>query len=87
MVGFFKAVTRLLSSDAVRKAVADTVPANFRELNWQAFDKGYEYGLTSKAGGPPELEEVGYASESLRLGGASCCHPVIIQILRSKVTE
>ena len=30
MVGFFTAVTRLLEPDAVRKAVADSVPASFR---------------------------------------------------------
>ena len=63
MVGFFTAVTKLLSADAVRKAVADSVPASFRELNLKAFDRGYDYGLTAKAGAPPELEEVGYAQE------------------------
>jgi 2-oxoglutarate ferredoxin oxidoreductase subunit gamma len=63
MVGFFAAVTKLLSAEAVRKAVADSVPATFRELNLKAFDKGYQYGLTAKAGAPPELEEVGYAKE------------------------
>ena len=63
MVGFFTAVTRLFSAEAVRKAVADSVPPNFRELNLKAFDKGYEYGLTAKAGAPPELEEVGYEKE------------------------
>ncbi len=63
MVGFFTAVTKLLEADAVRKAVADSVPPSFRELNLKAFDKGYDYGLTAKAGCPPELEEVGYAKE------------------------
>jgi 2-oxoglutarate ferredoxin oxidoreductase subunit gamma len=63
MVGFFAAVTKLLSAEAVRKAVADSVPATFRELNLKAFDKGYQYGLTAKVGAPPELEEVGYAKE------------------------
>ena len=63
MVGFFTAVTKLLSADAVRKAVADSVPATFRELNLKAFDKGYEYGLTARVGAPPELEEVGYEKE------------------------
>ena len=63
MVGFFTAVTKLLSADAVRKAVADSVPAAFRELNLKAFDKGYEYGLTAQVGAPPELEEVGYEKE------------------------
>ena len=56
-------VTKLLSGDAVRKAVADSVPSSFRELNLMAFEKGYEYGLNARAGAPPELEEVGYAQE------------------------
>jgi 2-oxoglutarate ferredoxin oxidoreductase subunit gamma len=56
MVGFFTAVTRLLEADAVRKAVADSVPLSFRELNLKAFDKGYEYGKTALAAGPETLE-------------------------------
>ena len=48
MVGFFTAVTKLLDPDAVRKAVADSVPANFRELNLKAFEKGFEYGSRSE---------------------------------------
>jgi len=63
MVGFFTAVTKLLEADAVRNAVADSVPSSFRELNLKAFDRGYEYGLTAKVGAPPELEEVGYTKE------------------------
>jgi len=47
MVGFFTAVTRLLEPDAVRKAVADSVPKNFRELNLQAFERGFEYGAVA----------------------------------------
>ena len=49
MVGFFTAVTKLLGPDAVRKAVADSVPSNFRDLNLKAFEKGYEYGVQSLA--------------------------------------
>jgi 2-oxoglutarate ferredoxin oxidoreductase subunit gamma len=58
MVGFFAAVTQLLEADAVRKAVADSVPGSFRELNLKAFDKGYEYGRAALAAGPerPDLE-------------------------------
>lgn len=63
MVGFFTAVTKLLSADAVRKAVADSVPAAFRELNLKAFDKGYEYGLTAQPGSRPELEALAVAEE------------------------
>ena len=47
MVGFFTAVTKLLDADAVRKAVADSVPPSSRELNLKAFEKGLEYGITA----------------------------------------
>ena len=59
MVGFFTAITQLLDPEAVRKAVADSVPASFRELNLKAFDKGYEYGQSALAAGPeaPDLEQ------------------------------
>jgi 2-oxoglutarate ferredoxin oxidoreductase subunit gamma len=65
MVGFFTAVTKLLTPDAVRKAVADSVPPSFRELNLKAFEKGFEYGNTTLAGTPPkpELEALAYSSE------------------------
>ena len=65
MVGFFTAVTRLLTADAVRKAVADSVPSNFRELNLKAFEKGFEYGNTALAANPPRagLEELAYSEE------------------------
>ncbi len=44
MCGFFTAVTGLISRDAMRKAVEDTVPSGTEELNLKAFDVGYEYG-------------------------------------------
>ena len=47
MVGFFAAVKGLVDADALRKAVADSVPAHFADLNLKAFDKGFKYG-TSK---------------------------------------
>jgi 2-oxoglutarate ferredoxin oxidoreductase subunit gamma len=67
MVGFFTAVTRLLEADAVRKAVADSVPASFRELNLKAFDKGFEYGVAALAAGPekPDLEQNAAVSQEL----------------------
>jgi 2-oxoglutarate ferredoxin oxidoreductase subunit gamma len=49
MVGFFTALTKLLEAEAVRKAVADSVPPHFRELNLQAFEKGFEYGKAALA--------------------------------------
>ena len=56
MVGFFAAVTHLLEPDAVRKAVADSVPESFRELNLKAFDRGFEYGRTATPVSPASLE-------------------------------
>jgi len=61
MVGFFTAVTNLLDPDAVGKAVADSVPESFRELNLKAFEKGLEYGITALTATPnpadAELQE------------------------------
>ena len=48
MVGFFSSVTKLLSTDAVRRAVANSVPSSFRELNRKAFETGCEYGLNAR---------------------------------------
>jgi len=44
VVGFFGAVTALLDPDALRQAVAASVPESVRDLNLRAFDKGYENG-------------------------------------------
>ena len=66
MVGFFTAVTRLLEPDAVRKAVADSVPKNFRELNLQAFERGFEYGanvLNTNANQDDAVLEAQYTPE------------------------
>jgi 2-oxoglutarate ferredoxin oxidoreductase subunit gamma len=61
MVGFFAAVTNVLQPDAIRQAVADSVPPAFQELNLKAFDKGYEYGtkhLTAEIDKEEQTEEV-----------------------------
>lgn len=58
MTGFFCAVTGLLDSDALRKAVADSVPAAMRKLNIDAFDKGLAFGGNLKANGHVEGEPV-----------------------------
>jgi len=65
MVGFFTAVTQLLEPEAVRKAVADSVPSSFQELNLKAFEKGYDSGVKSLVFNPhsQELEQVIYAKE------------------------
>lgn len=51
MVGFFTAVAHLLEADAVRRAVADSVPPSFRDLNLKAFEMGFEYGSSAPAAG------------------------------------
>src|SRR3974390_1262045 len=65
MVGFFTAVTKLLDPEAVRKAVADSVPSSFRELNLKAFEKGLEYGQKVLADNrhSQEMETALYAKE------------------------
>ena len=65
MVGFFTAVIARLEPDAVRKAVSDSVPASFRDLNLKAFEKGFEYGKIAVASMParPDVEEVVYSQE------------------------
>ena len=59
LVGFFGAVTALLDPDALRQAVAGSVPESFRDLNLRAFDKGYEHGATlvhARAEGAGDLD-------------------------------
>lgn len=66
MVGFFTAVTHLLDPDAVGKAVADSVPPNFRDLNLKAFERGLESGiaaLTSTANRADAVLQPQYAPE------------------------
>jgi 2-oxoglutarate ferredoxin oxidoreductase subunit gamma len=48
MVGFFTAVCPVLTADAVRAAVKDSVPRGTESLNLGAFDRGYQYGLQLK---------------------------------------
>ena len=52
MLGFFAAVTKIVSHEAMREAVAKSVPDGTEELNLRAFDAGYdayekEYGQTA----------------------------------------
>lgn len=44
MLGFFSAVTKVVSPESMKKALPGLVPDRFIELNKKAFDKGYEYG-------------------------------------------
>lgn len=44
LLGFFTAVTDIVSYEAMKKSLPDSVPEKALELNFKAFDKGYEYG-------------------------------------------
>lgn len=57
MTGFFGAITGLLKRESLLKAVEDSVPASFAELNRKAFNAGYEYGLQHLESGHMELGE------------------------------
>jgi 2-oxoglutarate ferredoxin oxidoreductase subunit gamma len=57
MVGFFGAAAGLVPPEALRRAVADSVPTASVDLNLRAFDRGYEYGLTHPELGPEETAE------------------------------
>lgn len=50
MVGFFASVTDLVTADALRRSVEDSVPSGTEELNLAAFDKGHAYGKELLAG-------------------------------------
>ena len=45
MLGFITAVTKVVSADAMKKAVLESVPKGTEELNMNAFDRGYSHGL------------------------------------------
>ena len=49
LVGFFTAVTDLLSPDAARRAVTESVPRGTEALNLAAFEKGYACGVNQVA--------------------------------------
>lgn len=57
MVGFFAAVANCVSDEALRRAVLDSVPAQYRELNLKAFESGFQYGkaLLANESAPAEV--------------------------------
>lgn len=44
MLGFVTATTGVVSVEAMRKTIPESVPERFIDLNMKAFDKGYEWG-------------------------------------------
>ena len=45
MVGFTAAITGVISADAARQAIRDSVPQGTESLNLEAFEKGLSFGL------------------------------------------
>lgn len=45
MVGFFTSVTKIVDSEAMKKALPGSVPERFIDINIEAFEKGFQYGL------------------------------------------
>ena len=51
-LGFFTAITGVVTADAMKKALPGWVPSRFLKINIKAFEKGYDYGkqcLSDKA--------------------------------------
>lgn len=44
MLGFFTAVTKIVTPEAMKKALPGLVPDRFLDRNYEAFDKGYNHG-------------------------------------------
>lgn len=44
MLGFFSALSRVVGTDSLRKAVLNSVPPHTKEKNEKAFERGREYG-------------------------------------------
>ncbi len=44
MLGFFASVSKVVSSEAIKKALPGLVPSRFMDINIKAFERGYNYG-------------------------------------------
>lgn len=56
MTGFLCSITGVVTAEAARKSVSESVPARFRDLNLAAFDKGFRYGRELLERGPQQIE-------------------------------
>ncbi len=61
LVGFFTAITGLLSPEAARRAVRESVPKGTDALNLSAFERGFEYGLALTGGRVPTSAVLSHA--------------------------
>lgn len=59
MTGFFGAVSGLLKRDSLRRAVKDSAPSAFADMNIAGFNLGYEYGLKHLQEGPLDRRQQG----------------------------
>ena len=50
MLGFCTAITQAVSSEAAQATIAQSVPRGTEERNIEAFNKGYDYGLSTLKG-------------------------------------
>ncbi|MDP3024511.1 MAG: 2-oxoacid:acceptor oxidoreductase family protein [candidate division Zixibacteria bacterium] len=48
MLGFFTAITGVITPEAAKKAVSDSVPQRLVDLNLRAFEKGFKFGQEVK---------------------------------------
>ena len=44
MLGFFTAISKVVSKEAMEKSIRESVPGRFIDLNLRAFNKGYDWG-------------------------------------------
>jgi 2-oxoglutarate ferredoxin oxidoreductase subunit gamma len=51
-LGFFTAVTGVVTADAMKKALPGLVPSRFLKINVSAFEKGYEHGVQTRSQRP-----------------------------------
>jgi 2-oxoglutarate ferredoxin oxidoreductase subunit gamma len=64
MLGFFTAITKVVSPEAMKKALPGLVPKRFLEHNIRAFEKGYSYGIEHLDKEKPEPKKVAAAQKS-----------------------
>jgi 2-oxoglutarate ferredoxin oxidoreductase subunit gamma len=70
MLGFFTGISKVVSPEAMKKALPGLVPKRFLELNIRAFDKGYEYALDLLAKEKQESREETKPQEKAAPAGA-----------------
>lgn len=71
MLGALAAITEIVSIQALQTAVSEQLASRFREMNFQALDKGFELGGSAFHGGSPTEAKAGRES-SLSLTHESC---------------